>query len=110
MKQRINKLRILKYNHEYVDNKLNFKLKTSLSTIHSKRGVKNDGKSICSDAVLSKNKEGNSTQEDESYTNNKYMLNRRDNTFSPCSADFESGFKRSKGTWAGSRHKLTLKV
>lgn len=69
---------ILRQNHEYVDNKLDFKLKSSLSTIHSKKPVLDS--SICEDTgeIPPKNPEDPSLK-----FRTKYALNKKNQTFSP---------------------------
>ena len=86
-----NKLLILKHNHHYVDNKLNFRIKTSLSTINSKKNISGLWNAQFNDTLLSKDDLENQENEvgDNLYSN-KYILNRRDNTFSPLAFEKEN--------------------
>ena len=99
-----NKLLILKHNHHYVDNKLSFRIKTSLSTINSSKNLNGFWNSQLNDTLLVKgNAENNQENEGgENFPLNKYILNRKDNTFSPLVLDRSSNYKpksKSKCFW-----------
>ena len=99
------KLKILKHNFDYVDNKLNFKLKNSLTTIHSKKQLVKEG------SLMNKDVPANSTQKEHKRASTR-MNSTEKNSVAPISIECINEFPTSEKLHtrnASQKHKQRIK-